>query len=52
MDKELIKNALKNALYLICEESQSLENKALIEDYETVIEEIRIAIQELDNDEK
>lgn len=54
MNKEIVENALNNALYLISEEYQALMDEDLKEDYESVIEDINNALKELEksSDEK
>lgn len=48
MNKEIIENALNNALYLISEEYQSLMDEDLKENYESVIDDINNALKELE----
>ena len=49
MKLEIIKNALENALNLISEEYQNLEDEFLQEDYQQVIDELEMALKEFES---
>lgn len=49
MKFEIIKNALENALNLISEEYQNLEDEFLQEDYQQVIDELEMALKEFES---
>ena len=51
MNTELIGNALRNARNLILNEMDSIINEEMRDEYENTLEEINLAIKELNGDE-